>query len=121
MTQTGIAHPALQIAAAGSLTAGLANLPYGFWLALPGSIYYVGLGLYEASKALKAWCPDPKSLPGKLLSLWQADKPYLVAIATLVYAGAQAFNYPMPNWAYGIFAALGIATIHASTKGKPST
>ena len=113
MTTQGVTHPAVQVAAASAIAAGFPS-DWGIWLAVPAALYYCYLLAKEIATAPTGALG---TLVAKLKSTWIADKPYLVAGVGLVFAAAQAFHYPIPDWAITTAAFLGVATFHSMSKG----
>ena len=49
-----------------------------------------------------------------IITFFNANKPYIVAILTGVFAAAQALGYPIPEYVYVLLAAAGITVVHSS-------
>jgi hypothetical protein len=55
-----------------------------------------------------------------MLAFLEGKKTYLIAILAAVTAAVQALGYTIPDWAYGIEAALGLGALRVAVTKTPS-
>ena len=56
-----------------------------------------------------------------LVTFLSGKKTYIIALAAAFTAGAQAMGWHIPEWVYGLEAALGVATTRAAISANGPT
>lgn len=111
--------PTAQFIAASAAVMTVPSLP--LWLAVSAAavptIYYALLTL----DYLRNWkaSTTPASIGSALATMtgiWKQDKPILIAITMLAYAGAQYAHVPIPAWISTIAMAAGLVIVHNVSK-----
>lgn len=56
----------------------------------------------------------------KILSFLDGKKTYIIAIATAILAGLQAYGIAIPDYVYAVLGALGLGSVRAAVNKGPN-